>query len=45
MGLINAVLGNAVHLDLDDELKIWILGENVPTVSKRLYKKVNIYDL
>lgn len=35
----------AGHFDLDAELKIWISSENVPSVSKKFNKKVNIYDL
>ena len=33
------------HFDLDAELKIWISSENVPSVSKKFNKTVNIYDL
>lgn len=35
----------AGHFDLDAELKIWISSENVPSISKKFNKKVNIYDL
>jgi hypothetical protein len=35
----------AGHFDLEAELKIWISGEEKPSVSKRFNKQVNIYDL
>lgn len=36
---------SAGHLDLDAELKIWISGENQPSISKKFNKKVNIYEV
>jgi len=33
------------HFDLDAELKIWISGEQSPSISKTFNKKTNIYDL
>lgn len=38
-------LETAGRFDFDAELKIWISGENHPSVSKKFNKKVNIYDL
>ena len=35
----------AGHFDLEAELKIWISGEEKPSVSKRFNKQVNIYDV
>ena len=32
-------------LDLDAELKIWISSENTPSVSKKLNKSVDIYEI
>lgn len=31
--------------DLDAELKIWISGEQLPSVSKRFNKSVNVYEV
>ncbi|WP_424493295.1 PH domain-containing protein [Salinimicrobium sp. GXAS 041] len=31
--------------DLDAELKIWISGEQQPSISKRFNKSVNVYDV
>jgi hypothetical protein len=31
--------------DLDAELKIWISGEAVPTITKKFNKSVNVYDV
>jgi hypothetical protein len=38
-------LETAVTFDLDAELKIWILSENVPTVSKKLNKNIDVYEV
>jgi len=38
-------LETAGTFDLDAELKIWIVGESRPAVSKRFNKSVNIYDV
>ena len=38
-------LETAGHFDLDAELKIWISGEHLPSVSKKFNKSVDIYDL
>ncbi|ARN57588.1 PH domain-containing protein [Sedimentisphaera salicampi] len=35
----------AGHFDLDAELKIWLSGEDTPTIDKKFNRKVNIYDL
>ncbi|MBI9015529.1 MAG: PH domain-containing protein [Clostridiales bacterium] len=35
----------AGHFDLDAELKIWISSENIPSVSKKFNREVNIYDV
>ncbi len=35
----------AGSFDLDAELKIWISGEQQPSISKRFNKKVNIYEV
>ena len=35
----------AGSFDLDAELKIWISGEQTPSVSKRFNKKVDIYEV
>jgi hypothetical protein len=35
----------AGSFDLDAELKIWISGEQTPSISKRFNKKVNIYEV
>ncbi len=35
----------AGSFDLDAELKIWISGEQTPTISKRFNKKVDIYEV
>jgi len=31
--------------DLDAELKIWISSENIPTVSKKFNKSINVYEV
>ena len=31
--------------DLDAELKIWILGEMAPSITKKFNKSVNVYDV
>jgi len=31
--------------DLDAELKIWISNENIPSVSKKFNKSINVYDV
>ncbi|TYP99011.1 PH (Pleckstrin Homology) domain-containing protein [Tenacibaculum adriaticum] len=31
--------------DLDAELKIWISSENIPSVSKKFNKSINVYDV
>ncbi|MBR5622044.1 MAG: PH domain-containing protein [Opitutales bacterium] len=38
-------LETAGHFDLDAELKVWISGEDIPTISKRFSKDVNIYEV
>lgn len=35
----------AGSFDLDAELKIWISGEQAPSISKRFNKKVDIYEV
>ncbi|APU69343.1 MAG: PH domain-containing protein [Bacteroidota bacterium] len=35
----------AGHFDLDAELKIWVSGEQHPSIAKRFNKKVNIYEV
>ncbi len=35
----------AGSFDLDAELKIWISGEQTPSISKRFNKKVDIYEV
>jgi hypothetical protein len=36
-------LETAGTFDLDAELKIWISGENDPTVSKKFNKSIDVY--
>jgi hypothetical protein len=31
--------------DLDAELKIWISSENMPSVSEKFNKSINVYDV
>lgn len=38
-------LETAGTFDLDAELKIWISGEDVPTVSKKFNRSINIYEV
>lgn len=38
-------LETAGTFDLDGELKIWISGENIPSVSKRFNKSIDIYEV
>jgi len=38
-------LETAGSLDLDAELKIWISSENIPTVSKKFTKSIDIYEV
>lgn len=38
-------LESAGTLDLDAELKIWISSENIPSVSKKFNKSINIYNV
>lgn len=38
-------LETAGTFDLDAELKIWISSENMPTVSKRFNKSIDIYEV
>lgn len=38
-------LETAGSMDLDAELKIWISSENMPTVSKKFNKAVNVYEV
>ena len=38
-------LETAGTFDLDAELKIWISGENTPTVSKKFNKSVDVYEV
>lgn len=33
------------HFDLDAELKIWLSGEDSPTIDKQFNKKVDVYAL
>ena len=33
------------HFDLEAELKIWISGEQTPSITKTFSRQVNIYDL
>ncbi|MDT0676077.1 PH domain-containing protein [Autumnicola musiva] len=35
----------AGSFDLDAELKIWISGESIPSISKKFNKKVDIYEV
>ncbi|WP_237275876.1 PH domain-containing protein [Tenacibaculum ovolyticum] len=38
-------LETAGTFDLDAELKIWVSSENVPMVSKKFNKAINVYDV
>ncbi|MFK7947695.1 MAG: PH domain-containing protein [Saprospiraceae bacterium] len=38
-------LETAGTFDLDAELKIWISSENLPTVSKKFNKKIDVYEV
>jgi len=38
-------LETAGTLDLDAELKIWISSEDIPTVSKKFNKKIDVYEV
>jgi hypothetical protein len=38
-------LETAGTMDLDAELKIWISSENIPTISKKFNKSINIYEV
>lgn len=38
-------LETAGTFDLDAELKIWISSENIPTVSKKFNKSIDIYEV
>ena len=38
-------LETAGTFDLDAELKIWISSENVPSVSKRFNKSIDVYEV
>lgn len=38
-------LETAGHFDLDAELKIWISGEDIPSISKRFSKDINVYEV
>lgn len=38
-------LETAGTFDLDAELKIWISSENVPSVSKKFNKNINVYEV
>ena len=38
-------LETAGTFDLDAELKIWISSENMPTVSKRFNKSIDVYEV
>lgn len=38
-------LETAGTLDLDAELKIWISSENIPSVSKKFNKSINVYNV
>jgi hypothetical protein len=35
----------AGHFDLEAELKIWISGEQAPSIRKTFNRQVNIYDV
>lgn len=35
----------AGNFDLDAELKIWISGEQIPSITKKFNKKVDIYEV
>lgn len=38
-------LETAGTFDLDAELKIWISSENIPSVSKKFNRTINVYDV
>jgi hypothetical protein len=38
-------LETAGTFDLDAELKIWMSSENMPSVSKKFNKSINVYDI
>lgn len=38
-------LETAGTFDLDAELKIWISSENIPSVSKKFNKNINVYEV
>lgn len=38
-------LESAGSLDLDSELKIWISSENIPSVSKKFNKNIDVYGI
>ena len=38
-------LETAGTFDLDAELKIWISGENSPTISKKFNKSIDVYEV
>ena len=38
-------LETAGTFDLDAELKIWISSENIPSVSKKFNRSINVYDV
>ncbi|WP_417238761.1 PH domain-containing protein [Bizionia sp.] len=38
-------LETAGTFDLDAELKIWISSENIPSVSKKFNKSIDVYDV
>ena len=38
-------LETAGTFDLDAELKIWVSSENVPTVSKKFNKNIDVYEV
>jgi hypothetical protein len=38
-------LETAGTFDLDAELKIWISSENLPTVSKKFNKSIDVYEI
>lgn len=35
----------AGHFDLDAELKIWVSGEQIPSIAKKFNTKVDIYEV
>jgi hypothetical protein len=44
MGLFTTLIGNAGAVG-QEELKIWISGEQLPSIKKQFNKSVNVYDV